>query len=443
MEDWQGCLAPQCQTALLQARNDVYLRGGAVITVEDFLLALLDSSPSVSHFLRGSGVDMDELVRTIQCEQPIVTEVGGESLLSSQLVYWLATAREMSGTPAWLDWPQLLEVLAKHSERLQEKAYVAVMEQVSRWPESGSEEILGEPCDSDPDPAPVVITDPAWAELADDVAIILAATPDALVWVRGERGAGKTAWLRSLLDTLTQPCVEADLRRESELVPGAPGSVLVLDNITPSALLLIENPSGPAYQSVREWPGPVLLLGPDVPEHCRDCPGLLEQRLGRGLEVYEMPLASEVQRKAVLVAHQAAIERRWNLQLSRTTIQFAASRRSRSVCTPGGMLQWVKRAAARLERFARCGPTGSAALSGQEDTLLRQSLVAMARQESVDAIEQSLAEIQLSRAATEISWYERQADGTLHVLTVEDLQQELERWLAARPGPVHYVQQCN
>src|SRR5699024_10573121 len=117
MEDWQGCLAPQCQTALLQARDDVYLRGGAAITVEDFLLALLDSSPSVSHFLRGSGVDMDELVRTIQCEQPIVTEVGGESLLSSQLVYWLATAREMSGTPAWLDWPQLLEVLAKHSER--------------------------------------------------------------------------------------------------------------------------------------------------------------------------------------------------------------------------------------------------------------------------------------------------------------------------------------
>lgn len=444
MEDWQGCLAPQCQTALLQARDDVHLRGGAVITVEDFLLALLSSSPSVSHFLRGSGVDMDELVRTIQCEQPIVTEVGGESLLSSQLVYWLATAREMFGTPAWLDWPQLLEVLAKHSERLQEKAYVAVMEQVPRWPESGSAEVPDEPADSALEPAPVVITDPAWAELADDVAITLTAMADALVWVRGERGAGKTAWLRSLLDTLAQPWVEADLRREPEVVPGDPWSVLVLDNTTPADLLLLmENPSGPAHQSVREWPGPVLLLGPDVPDYCRDCPGLLEQRLGRGLEVYEMPLASEVQRKAVLVAHQAAIERRWNLHLSPAAIQFAASRRSRSVCTPGGMLQWVKRAATRLERFARCGPVGFAALSGQEDTLVRQSLVAMARQEPVDAIEQSLAEIQLARAATEINWYERQADGTLHVLTVEDLQQELERWLAARPGPVHYVQHCN
>lgn len=87
---------------------------------------------------------MDELIRTIQCEQPIVTEVGGEGLLSSQLIYWLATARETFGTPAWLDWPQLLGVLARHAERLQEKAYVAILELVSRWPESSSSDGGGE-----------------------------------------------------------------------------------------------------------------------------------------------------------------------------------------------------------------------------------------------------------------------------------------------------------
>src|SRR6056297_452554 len=133
MDDWQGCLDPQCQTALLRARESVERRGGSVITVEDYLLALLDSAPAIARFLRGSGVDMDELTRTIQCEQPIVTEVGGEGLLSSQLMYWFACARELSDAP-WLDWPILLSVLTRNAERLQEKAYVAVLELVSRWP---------------------------------------------------------------------------------------------------------------------------------------------------------------------------------------------------------------------------------------------------------------------------------------------------------------------
>jgi hypothetical protein len=50
MEDWQGCLAPQCQNALASARALVLQRGGAAITVEDFLLALLDGCHSLSRF---------------------------------------------------------------------------------------------------------------------------------------------------------------------------------------------------------------------------------------------------------------------------------------------------------------------------------------------------------------------------------------------------------
>ncbi|MBU2874588.1 hypothetical protein [Marinobacter salexigens] len=467
MEDWQGCLAPQCQTALLNAREDVDRRGGAVITVEDFLLALLNTSPPISRFLRGSGVDMDELIRTVQCEQPIVTEVGGEGLLSSQLIYWLATARETYGTPAWLDWPQLLEVLARYAERLQEKAYVSVLELVSRWPTSSdqmdSNHLNSDQLNSDgslansginEETAPVVITDTDWIELAEDVAITLAATPNALVWVRGERGAGKSAWLRSLLSSFAQPYVEMDLRREAELMASElaviPVSgkrlwpVLVLDNVTPADLLmLMASPSGLASELVQRWQGPVMLLGPDVQAVSAESCRTLEQQLGRALEVYNAPLSSEMQRKAILVAHQAAIERRWNIHLPQPVIQFAASRRSRCVSTPGGMLQWVERAAARLELFARRGPVKSVALSGQEDTLRRQSLVAMARQEPLDEIAQSLEEVQLLRVAAEVDWYERQAAGTLRKLTVDDLRYELERWLAARPGPVHYVRHCD
>lgn len=457
MEDWQGCLTPQCQAALLSARDHVDRRGGTVITVEDFMLALLDSSPCASSFLRSCGVDMDELTRTIQCEQPIVTEVGGEGLLSSQLIYWLATARESFGMPVWLDWPQLLEVLARHAERLQGKAYVAVLEMVSRWPESGDPVNTG--VDLEPsgieehEAAPIVITDPEWIELAEDVAITLGATPDALVWVKGARGGGKSSWLSSLLSSIAQPFVEMDLRREAELlasdlavIPVAarkPWPVLVLDNVAPADLLaLMELPFGLASELVLRWQGPVMLLGPDTSGSDTSC-NLLEQRLGRALETFNMRLSSATQRKAVLIAHQAAIERRWNIQLSHSTARFAASRRSRCVSTPGGMLQWVERAAARLDLFARRGPASSVALSGQAETLRRQSLVAIARQEPLHEIEQSLEEVSLLRAATEVAWHERKAAGTLRQLTVEDLRQELERWVAARRGPVHYVLHCD
>src|SRR6056297_1276130 len=458
MDDWQGCLDPQCQTALLRARESVERRGGSVITVEDYLLALLDSAPAIARFLRGSGVDMDELTRTIQCEQPIVTEVGGEGQLSSQLMYWFAAARETNDSP-WLGWPQLLGALVRHAERLQEKAYVAVLELVPRWPDS-SEEREPTPI-NESQRAPVVVTDSAWVELAEDVAIGLAASPSAMIWVRGERGAGKTAWLQSLLPVLEQDYVELDLRREAEIMAsdlpvlpevsseGGPREdrprwpVLVLDNISPADLIaLMDLPDGLASALVLQWAGPILLLGPDETRESSAALAL-QHRLGRTLDTFDMPVSSVVQRQAILTAHQAAIEKQWNLQVPRSAIRFAASRRSRCVSTPGGMLQWLERAAARLNLVARRGPAEAVALAGQADTLRRQSLVALARKEPLDDIEASLGEIQLYRVASEVAWHERKAAGKLRQLCTEDLRQELERWVAARPGPVHYVRHCN
>ncbi len=178
MDDWQGCLSPLCQTALQRARDSVAHRGGFAITAEDFLLALVEDEPTVSGFLKARGVDLDELVRTIQCEQPIVTEVGGEGLLSSQLLYWFACARELSDAP-WLDWPLLMRALTLSAERLQEKAYVSILEMVGDWPLSGwsghSESAAGD------DRVPVVVSDLGWLALAEDVAITMAASPSALI----------------------------------------------------------------------------------------------------------------------------------------------------------------------------------------------------------------------------------------------------------------------
>src|SRR5690554_2073385 len=133
MDDWQACLSPACQAALVQARDSVDRRGGTVITAEDFLLALLDAIPDIAPFLKRQGVDLDELVRTIQGEQPIVTEVRGDGDLSSQLIYWIAGARENYEAP-WLEWPHLLPQLASGSERLQDKGHVGFRDVVSHWP---------------------------------------------------------------------------------------------------------------------------------------------------------------------------------------------------------------------------------------------------------------------------------------------------------------------
>ena len=88
--------------------------------------------------------------------------------MSSQLMYWFSSARELSNAP-WLDWPILLSVLTRNAERLQEKAYVAVLELVDRWPAADEQQQVAET--SDKGDTPVVITDLDWLELAEDVSI--------------------------------------------------------------------------------------------------------------------------------------------------------------------------------------------------------------------------------------------------------------------------------
>jgi len=451
MEDWQGCLEPQCQQALLVARDEVVKRGGAVITAEDFLLAMLDEVDAVAPFLKRQGVDFDELVRTIQGEQPIVAEVHGDGDLSSQLIYWISATREVIESP-WLNWSQLLRGLVSCAERLQDKAYVAVLELVTTWPDKGGSasreqntNTLGH--------TPLTIVEPGWLALAEDVAVSLSSNKTGLIWVQGERGSGKTAWLQSLLDTPGLFWVQIDLRRQAEVVaqeqPAVPSQgeeaygwpVLVLDNVSPLELLeLMAQPNGVARELVSGWCGPILLLAPCA-ESDTDGEQRLSHLLGRTLEVVTMPPVSTGQRRAILTAHQPLIEKRFNVEVALAAVEYAATRQSRCVASPGGMLEWVRRAAARLQMFASRGPLESVALAGRQDVARRQSLVSAARGESFHNDDPEMQDLELSRAASEVLWHERQRSGTLRRLTVDDLRQELERWLAAAPEPVHYVRQ--
>ena len=452
MEDWQGCLAPQCQQALVRARENVAGRGGSVITAEDFLLALLEVASPIAPFLKRQGVDLDELVRTIQGEQPIVAEVYGDGDLSSQLIYWISATRETTDTP-WLDWPQLFRGLVTCAERLQDKAYVAVLELVGHWPSDPQSSVLPTP-PLKPATLPVTVIERSWLELAEEVAVALSANRDGLIWLQGERGSGKTAWLQALLEMPGLSWVQVDLRRQAEIMafdqPAVPPAdndqprwpALVLDNMSPPELLeLMLQPNGVARELVTGWHGPILLLAPaeerDLAEEVR-----LVRLLGREMEVTSLPGVSAAQRRAILMAHQPLIEKSFNIQISAAGLEYAASRRSRCVSAPGGMLEWVRRAAARLDMFASRGSLEALAVAGRHDILRRQSLVALARGEDVNDSGQDLRDLEIEQAAAEVVWHERHRGGTLRKLMVEDLRQELERWVAARPGPVHYVLHC-
>lgn len=440
MEDWQGCLSPACQTALQSARTSVTRRGGYAVTLEDFLLAMLDKIPEMCRFLQRQGVDLDELTRTIQCEQPIVTAVASENLLSSQLIYWLDCAREINGA-VWLEWPMLMQSLVQGAERLREKAYVAILEIVTRWPCAGIDNANGQYPEAE-SVAPVVMADEQWLDLTEDVSVLLSANPDALVWVCGERGSGKSTWLRSLVSALPGGAVEVDIRREADILASDRAAIpvscsraaiaptLVLDNVSPADLIsMMAFEFSVARELVTVFPGPVLMLGPDSPDAGGSIHAL-QRRLGRSLVRLTVPFVSVRQRLAILTVHQPAIEKRWHIELAPAAVEYAASCQSPLVASPGAMLQWLKRCAARLSLYAGRGSGAAAALEGQADTARRQTLLALARQQSTEQLESSLKILTLKRATADVAWHERNRNGTLRTMTTDDLRYELELELA-------------
>ncbi|MDX1457014.1 MAG: hypothetical protein R3276_05455 [Marinobacter sp.] len=435
MEDWQGCLSPSCQAALRHAQQSVEGRGGYAITVEDFLLSLLDCEPSLVPFLKQHGVDQDELVRTIQCEQPIVTSVSGEDVLTSQLQYLFSMAREQHSGP-WLHWPALLQALTESSERLQGKAYVAVLEQVGAWPVENSESVSATPKRAGESP-PIVVSDSNWLSLAEDIAVAMTADPKALVWLSGEAGAGKTSWLESLIPLLPD-VIRFNLRaeREETAIAGLDAPVertsearlpaLLLDQVSPADLVeILSLREHLASQFLPAYDGPMLLVsrsGPDdqASVHC------LQRLLGRSLSRYPFPAPSKAQLLAVLTAHQPRIEKRWGVEVCLEVLPMMAKALARTEATPGQALDWLERTAARLAIRADKGPWEARRLAAEEAVLRRQQLVALARNAPVTELDSALQQLSVESAACEVSWEERRAAGALRQVTIADVLAERE-----------------
>ncbi|OEY67019.1 hypothetical protein [Marinobacter sp. X15-166B] len=434
MNSWQECLSPQCQVVLQRTREQVVQRGGYAITVEDFLLMLIEYDPEIPRFLRVRGVDLDELIRTIQCEQPIVTAVDGESGLSSQLQYWFATAREASEAPA-LDWSELFEALVRRADRLQNKAYVSVLEQITDW--AALPGICPGAAAGLPSAQPVVVTDPRWLALSEDIAVLLSANPQALVWLKGDRGSGKTTWLHTLVPSLDAGFLWLDLRTETEVMgrleqtclprESDPAPVLILDNTSPADLEQILQLPDSIARLLLSYHGPVLLISPQTADDS-NAGRLLERRLGRALDVVNMPPSSPGQIHAVVTSHQSAIEKRWQVEVTAETLHYVAFGQPGFCTSPGMALQWLERACARLALAVERTPLESQCLGGEIDSLRRQILIRLARNEPVAALEETLAELASQRAAIDTQWSARKARGESRRLAVADLERERQCW---------------
>mgnify|MGYP006283282195 CR=1 FL=1 len=138
MEDWLQEFDPLVQGAINKAFRLIEQRGGDALSIEDLLLVLLESQYPLAAFLTGRGVDLDELVRAIQCEQPIVSVPSEQDGLSEDLIAWLARARETSAGIRGL--PQLMRTLVHECDWLSQRAYIAVLEQVPecQWSRIGN-----------------------------------------------------------------------------------------------------------------------------------------------------------------------------------------------------------------------------------------------------------------------------------------------------------------
>ena len=284
---------------------------------------------------------------------------------------------------------------------------------------------------------PVVITDANWYRLADDLAVALASSPHGLLWVTAERGAGKTAWLHALMPAMRTDFYLANLRNPQETLEimeqleGYSNHVqgtlptLVLDNLSPADLMaLMAEPDHPARQLLSNYIGPLLLLSPEQ-EDDAVAARRMERLMGRSLIRHDLPASSHGQNHAILVAHRPVIEARWKVRITDAAMGLATSGLHYRA-TPGQVVEWMERSAARVSVIAEEGPAECRRLLAELDTLTQRIEANRETGEPVEELERQLSQLSLELTAAEVDWLERQARGTLRQVFPDDVRAELE-----------------
>jgi hypothetical protein len=213
-----------------------------------------------------------------------------------------------------------------------------------------------------------------------------------------------------------------------------------MDGLAPQDLLqLVDRPGSVVGDVLAAWGGPMLLLADERIKAKAHHIDQLQLCLGRSLTSMILPPSGAGQLYAIVVAHQPAIERQWNIELEPAAIDFAVAQRHRFECCPGELLVWFKRAAASLNLFALRGSSESVALAAKIQTLECQRLVAHARQSSIEEPDLTLEKLVWQQQVAASDWRQRHARGSLRKLGVADLQAELKCRLAANSAGVHTV----
>lgn len=478
MDQWQGCLAPVCQIALQRAHGTVVQRGGEVVTPEDLLLALLDVDTALVPFLSRWGIDLDELIRTIQCEQPLAPHPSQEVGLSTALVDWLASARDLYESP-WLNTHHLLSTLVCAAERFQDKAYVAVLEQVSAsawaslpqtqcWTPDASLQPMDPEAKLVPEfergAAPCFPLSSATHDIAVDLASRLLHSRSAALWVQcpsylrvewllGQvrRMAGSVSsasfshhlgvrrrwfsveWqLASENDDSLQAMFAAMETRCREHGP----LTFVFRECSPSLLtVMIQRIGILRWRHLIAVMKPLILItsapakNPQAPEDW------MADNLGLRLQHFTVPLVSTGDCLRYLRFCQPAIERQWRMEISDGALQAAATLgRAAAWGTPGGVTDTDPEVALQLIEDAlntklivqANGSATLAELRASREDLERRRLLAEARSESTDELVAALDDVCLELAAEEVHWCE-QAASSASVLEREDVIAQAHR----------------
>lgn len=293
---------------------------------------------------------------------------------------------------------------------------------------------------------PVVITDAAWYRLADDLAVAMAASPRGLFWVTAERGAGKTAWLQALMPALRTDYFLLDLRDQASTAEVLEQSreysnyrqgtlpALILDNLSPADLMaLLAEPEHPARHLVSNYDGPLLLLSPEQ-EDDAVAVRRMERVMGRSLVHHDLPPSSRSQNQAVLVAHRPVIEARWDVRITDAAMGLTVSGlHYRS--SPGQVVEWLERTAARVAVSAEAGPAECRQLRAELDTLDQRIEANQQTGEPLEELQQAYEQASLHLTAAEVDWLERQASGTLRQVFPEDVRNELESLTGSSDHP--------
>ncbi|TVP54102.1 MAG: hypothetical protein EA349_12350 [Halomonadaceae bacterium] len=459
MRQWQEILEPQVQRALQQADQAVRSRGGDAVSLEDFLLSLLEL-PALPVFLRRHGIDLDELTRTIQCEQPLIALPAASEGLSAQLLRWLGQAREIHGD-GWLTLWQLLGVLVHSCELLSEKAYVAVLEQIppQHWqaPQLTTEVpvtpsfLSAHHFSSGPLPAAPLISETLLSCANRLIAQVLSQQHVAL-WLQCDHGPLARSLLGQLQQALALQGVEGNrecrwccISREALTGEGFSPSrwlralgleppahrLLVLDGVTPELWRTRIEKDGLWYWNrLLSRPGLTVILrsGFSGEGHERACHWLSSQFDG-ALARLSVPQPRVVDVQARLHFHHARLEQELGVQVESAALDvaaFATAQGSPEMPATerignGPEADAVLAAAAAALRWQQQGgPVSLQSVENRCRSARQRQLISLARGETLPATEEP-EDLNLWRTAEEVHWRENAPELPL-VLSARQVQ---------------------